>query len=229
MLWALFSNGPLKPPNKHWNAGRKYCGLVIFTHWTMWSVSLSPVTSSDRYCHSVKWLHCRDLVFCSAAHRRVQAETGLTDLLSFACRTHPWLLDVDVEHWLCDVPQLQGPEWPSYPTRKHSHTHTDVCMRSHTDTHTHSKGASVIRCPVPCLHFGAADETCCVRDTLRTLGCASGGSSFITFWSTGKGLNLCCRTTTLTLLLRWFSSFFVCIISQRAPTRESWMISCLYS
>lgn len=36
-------------------------------------------------------------------------------------------------------------------------------VHGHTlNTHTHAKGASVIRCPVPCLHFEPADETCCV-------------------------------------------------------------------
>lgn len=54
--------------------------------------------------------------FCSGAHRRVQAASGPADLQSFACWTHPRLLDVDMEQWMWTVPHMQGPECQQYPT-----------------------------------------------------------------------------------------------------------------
>lgn len=66
-----------------------------------------------------------------------------------------------------NVAQLQGPKCQSYST----HRHKRVCT-VHTCTHT--KGTSVIQSPVPCLHCGAFDELCCVRDAVS--GILSGPS-----------------------------------------------------
>lgn len=108
--------------------------------------------------------------FCSGAHRRVQAASGPTDLQSFACWTHPRLLDVDMEQWMWTVPHVQG---------QYSANNTLRTM-------THTKGSSVIQCPVPCLHSGAADER---FYALRTFRSVSGCSPVVTIWSKRKGLS----------------------------------------
>lgn len=167
---------------------------LIFTHRAMWYISVSHVTQSDRYCHSMKWLCCRDFVF-------VQRLTGerRQRLASLICyhlhveHTHGSLmLTWNTGSAMCHSSKVQS----AIVTLR---ANTRGCTRPHTNTHAHAKGASVIRCPVPCLHFGAADETCCVEDTPRTSRSVSGCSAFITFWSSGKGLNCCCLTTTLAL------------------------------
>lgn len=48
--------------NTVWAEGKWELDL-IFTHRAMWYISVSHVTLSDRYCHSLKWLCCRDFVF----------------------------------------------------------------------------------------------------------------------------------------------------------------------
>lgn len=124
----------------------------------------------------MKWLCCRDFVF-------VQGLTG-------ECRQRPASLicyHLHVEHthgflmltWNTGSTMCHSSKVQSVKVSLRTNTHR--CTQSHTDTHTHTKGAPVNQCPVPCLHFGAADETCCVWDTLRAFRSVSGFSAFITF------------------------------------------------
>lgn len=193
--------------NTVWEEGKRELDL-IFTHRVMWYISVSHVTQSDRYCHSMKWLCCRDFVFVQQLTG--DCRQGLASLICYHLHvehTHSSLmLTWNTGSAMCHSCKVQS-------AKVAIHTNTRRCAQSHTNTHTHAKGASVIQCPVPCLHFGAADETCRVWDTLRTFRSVSGCSAFITFWSTGKGLNCCCLTTSLALSSSSPSSLFFWLIS----------------
>lgn len=141
----------------------------------------------------MKWQCCRDFVFV----QRLTGECreGLASLIHYHLHvehTHGCLmLTWNTGSVMCHSCKVQS-------AKVTLHTNTQRPTRSHANTLTHIKGASVIQCPVPCLHFGTADETCCIEDTPRTIRSVS--SAFITFWSTGKRLRCCCLLTTLSLV-----------------------------
>lgn len=184
-------------------------GLNIYTH--------SHVIYLSESCHTIwQTLSLYEMAallgfsfFVRRAHRRVQA----WDRPSLIC------YHLHVEHtlgslkltWIAGSAMCHSCNVQSAKVTLRTNTHGRT--RSHTDTHTHARGGSVIRCPVPCLHFGAADETCCVGGTLRTIRSVSGCSAFITFRSTGKELN-CCRHA-----LCWSTPLFL------SRLRLSWQIA----